>query len=112
MGKTYDEINRICHDETGKYNSRNLDEDDKEYVRTMRSLYFRLRNSLYKSIVHCQVCRTIGDDRYYNPKYKEWICPDCLALLRNNYVDLKIKHDEGKHIGDFDLEYLRSYTDL
>ena len=69
MGDVSNEIKRIIYDENGNY--RDLDGDDKEYVRTLRTLRSKLRNSLYKSIVHCQVCRTIGDDRYYNPKYKE-----------------------------------------
>jgi len=86
-------------------------EGNRRLVEQLEDKLYNLKEALRRSIVLCCVCEDIGNDRIFNPKTNEWICPDCYALVRNLYRELKERVDHGGDPGDHDLGYYATFLD-
>lgn len=64
---------------------RDLDSNEREQVRKLRSQMAKIDHTVDHSICKCTVCSASDKDMTYNPEQKRWFCVDCYQQLQADY---------------------------
>jgi len=79
----HDIYDKIHFDENR--NIRDLDTEERQQVKDLRSRMNELDHIVNYSICKCTVCSASDKDMTYNPEQHRWFCVDCYQQLQEGY---------------------------
>ncbi|MHA1457248.1 MAG: hypothetical protein ACTSXH_20000 [Promethearchaeota archaeon] len=68
-----------------------------------------LNRALHASICICPGCHQIERDMVYNAYLEEWYCTCCAQAYRDFYYEKKPDIDKGWSVGDFGVDFHKSF---
>ncbi len=87
--------------------------DEKGKTQSERTKIENERSDLYRaldaSICICPGCHQVKGDMMYNAYLEEWYCTSCVQEYRDFYYTKKPAIDKGWFVGDFDVEFHKSF---
>lgn len=87
--------------------------DEKGKTQPERTKIENERSNLYRaldaSICKCPGCSQTDRDMVYNAYLEEWYCTYCVQEFRDFYYEKKPSLDKGLFVGDFDVDFHKSF---
>ena len=103
ISRVYDILNNLEHE------LYLLSVEDSAGIKENHAKQAQLIVPLRKSILICPVCHSQDKDMYYNAYTKEWVCVECVDLIREEFKEKAALYEQGQHYGDYDFMYFGTF---
>ena len=101
-------LTKVVMDEWSRLGETQKNKSTIEYIK-IENVRSNLRRALHASICICPGCHQIERDMVYNAYLEEWYCTFCDQAYRDFYLKKKADIDKGWSVGDFGIEFHKSF---